>query len=211
MTKKGIPTVQERRKRNHEQMIDDILQIAREMMQADGVAALSFNAIARRLGMKPPSLYTYFDGKHAIYDALFRLGYERFARHMEAHTPRDQGVDSFLRTMTAAYMQFALENPDLYQLMFQRPVPGFEPSEASMAVSTGHLQRFRQELQTVLAEADIHLTTSIEESGDLLIAMMHGLTELQLANNPESPVGAGRYGSLVEHAVEVFLIAWKQQ
>ena len=39
-----IPTQRQRRRRQHEAVIEDILAIARTMMQADGVAALNFNA-----------------------------------------------------------------------------------------------------------------------------------------------------------------------
>ena len=99
MPSKNIPTLEERRQQSHDQMVNDILLIAREMMQADGVAALSFNAIARRLGMKPPSLYTYFDSKHAIYDALFRMGFEVFDSKMDREIVRGQGIHPFLHNL----------------------------------------------------------------------------------------------------------------
>ena len=51
------PTAKQRRRRYRDETIEDILRIAREMMRQEGVAALSFNAIARQLGMQPPSLY----------------------------------------------------------------------------------------------------------------------------------------------------------
>ncbi|MFQ6029141.1 MAG: TetR/AcrR family transcriptional regulator, partial [Dehalococcoidia bacterium] len=68
-----ILTPTERRERNRQEVISNALEIARLLMRENGVAALSFNEIARRLGMKPPSLYAYFSSKMAIYDGLFRL------------------------------------------------------------------------------------------------------------------------------------------
>lgn len=209
MSSKKIPTVEERRQQNHDRMVHDILLIAREMMQADGVAALSFNAIARRLGMKPPSLYTYFDSKHAIYDALFRMGFEMFDRKMSQDTVHGQGIRPFLHSLIASYMTFALDNPDLFQLMFQRPVPGFVPSDESLKVSFGVLQKGRDNTRAELSRHNIETPTSINETADLIIAMMHGLTELQLANSPESPVGEGRFGSLIEQSVQLFIDAWQ--
>lgn len=209
MSSREIPTVEERRKQNHDQMINDILHIAREMMKADGVAALSFNAIARRLGMKPPSLYTYFESKHGIYDTLFRQGFEAFDRIMTEETVRGQGIQTYLRSMAANYMSFGINNPDLFQIMFQRPVPGFVPSDESLEVSFAVLQRGRDDIGDELRLYKIATLTPINETTDLIIAMMHGLTELQLANNPESSVGEGRFGSLIDHAVNTFLNAWK--
>lgn len=208
MPTKKILTLEERRQQNHAQMIDDILLIAREMMQADGVAALSFNAIARRLGMKPPSLYTYFDSKHAIYDALFRMGFEKFGRKMEEETVRGEGVRRFLHSTITTYMTFALDNPDLFQLMFQRPVPGFVPSDESLELSFGNLQQGRDAVRDELRRHNIEMQTPINETVDLVISLMHGLTELQLANSPDSPVGEGRFGSLIDQSVQLFLDAW---
>ncbi len=209
MSSKQILKQADRRQQNREAVIEDILAIAREMMQADGVAALSFNAIARRLGMKPPSLYTYFDSKDAIYDTLFRRGFEEFDRQMRQRPDRDAAIEKNLASACATYMKFAQENQDLYQLMFQRPVPGFEPSEESMAVSLGALRASTQEMAQIIAQGDLNTKgIPLDEAHDLIIALTHGLTELHLANNPDLPVGEGRFGKLVDHAVQFILDAW---
>lgn len=45
------------------------------------------------------------------------------------------------------YLSFAIQNPDLYQLCFERPVPGFVPSEKSMQLSFGILERYYNHLE----------------------------------------------------------------
>lgn len=209
----SVPTVEERRQQYREGMIEDILAIAREMMQADGVAALSFNAIARRLGMKPPSLYTYFDSKNAIYDELFRRGFIAFGQQMDAvmvqSGPLHEKVQGTMERAMATYMRFAQENADLYQLMFQRPVPGFEPSEESMAVSLARLEQVRRQFAEVLQSDELTVELPVDEARDLYIALQHGLTELHLANDPELPVGEGRFGKLIPEAVQLILDAWR--
>jgi AcrR family transcriptional regulator len=204
----SIPTRKQRRRRYRENLIEDILTIARQMMKADGVAALNFNGIARQLGMRPPSLYTYFDSKDAIYDELFRRGFEEFGRKMEARPHQDGSFTDNLRSAILTYMTFAYENPDLFQLMFQRPVPGFVPSEESMAVSLSNLARGREQMRAILVSGEIAFDLPLEEANDLAISMMYGLTELHLANNPELPPGQGRFGQLIEPAVQLFLEAW---
>lgn len=201
------PASLNRRARLRAETVERILAIARTMMQADGVGALSFNAIARRLGMRPPSLYTYFDSKNAIYDELFRRGFEEFARRIDTLSAEGT-VAGKIHSAITNYMRFAQENPDLYQLMFQRPVPDFVPSERSMAVSLGALARGEAQLQAAIAQGELHTDLPPAIAQDLLIAMMHGLTELHLANNPALPVGEGRFGALIPHAVQLFLDAW---
>lgn len=205
-----MTTAPQRRRRYRDETIEDILHIAREMMRKEGVAALSFNAIARRLGMQPPSLYNYFDSKNAIYDELFRRGFQDFARQMAERPGQDSPPRDNMQSAMETYMRFAQENQDLYQLMFQRPVPDFVPSEASMAVSLGALQAAQMQFVNALQSETLDIELPIEQALDLFIAFQHGLTELHLANNPELPVGEGRFGKLIPAAVQMILDAWQK-
>jgi AcrR family transcriptional regulator len=199
-----------RREQVREETIEKIVAIAREEMQAEGVAALSLGTIARRLGMRTPSLYTYFDSKHAIYDELFRRGFLEFGQWMAERPYQNGTLHQNLESALTTYMRFAQENPDLYQLMFQRPVPGFVPSSESMAVSLEQLDAIKDQFTHLLAMAEITLSIPYEEARDLVIAFEHGLTELHLANNPELPVGQGRFGKLIPQAVQMIIDAWQK-
>ena len=205
----SVATMKQRRRRYRDEIIEDVLGIAREMMRSDGVAALSFNEIARRLGMQPPSLYHYFESKNAIYDELFRRGFEAFGRAMAERPSQDGTLREKLQSAMETYMRFAQENPDLYQLMFQRPVPEFVPSETSMAASLATLGAARAQFAETLQGAELTLGIPLEQALDLVIAFEHGLTELHLANNPELPVGEGRFGKLIPQAVQLILDAWQ--
>jgi AcrR family transcriptional regulator len=205
----SVATMKQRRRRYRDEIIEDVLGIAREMMRGDGVAALSFNEIARRLGMQPPSLYHYFESKNAIYDELFRRGFEEFGRAMAQRPSQDGTLREKLQSAMETYMRFAQENPDLYQLMFQRPVPEFVPSETSMAASLAALGAARAQFAETLQGAELTLRIPLEQALDLVIAFEHGLTELHLANNPELPVGEGRFGKLIPQAVQLIFDAWQ--
>lgn len=206
----SIPTVKQRRRRYREEIIEDILRIAREMMRKEGVAALSFNAIARELGMRPPSLYHYFDSKNAIYDELFRRGFVEFGRRMNERPHQDGPLRKNMQSAIETYMRFAQENPDLYQLMFQRPVPEFVPSEASMAESLRLLAAAQTQFADTLRSQELAINIPFAEALDLVLAFQHGLTELHLANNPDLPVGEGRFGKLIPLAVQMILDAWQK-
>ena len=205
----SVATMKQRRRRYRDEIVEDVLGIARAMMRKDGVAALSFNEIARRLGMQPPSLYHYFASKNAIYDELFRRGFEEFGLRMAERPGQDGTLREKLHSAMETYMRFAQENPDLYQLMFQRPVPEFVPSDASMAASLATLGSARAQFADTLQSGELTLGIPLEQALDLVIAFEHGLTELHLANNPELPVGEGRFGKLIPQAVEMILQAWQ--
>lgn len=204
----STPVMSPRRQRNRELMIQTILDTARSIMRQEGVAALSMQELARRLDIRAPSLYNYFSSKKDIYNVLFRLGFTLFDEYLEKTVRGAESWQLELRYIFEAYMNFAMENPDLYQLCFERPVPGFEPSEESLKVSFGMLQKNYERSARLHTFIDTDL--SPEQTADLFIAMMHGLTALHLANEPQLPVGAGRFGSLIPVVLSVLEKAWSK-
>lgn len=208
ITKTTPSNLSPRRQRNYDLMVQTILETARAIMREEGVAALSMQELARRLDMRAPSLYHYFAGKMDIYDALFRLGFTLYAEQMQAAMQEAQTWQEELRLAFVAYMTFALQNPELYQLCFERPVPGFVPSPESLELSFGLLQAF-YERAAQLVES-IHTDLAPQQVVDLVIAMMHGLTALHLANEPHLPLGQGRFGSLIPAALSVLNKAWSK-
>jgi AcrR family transcriptional regulator len=207
-TPQATATWSPRRRRNRELMIETILDTARAIMREEGVAGLSMQELARRLDMQAPSLYNYFDGKMDLYDALFRLGFKLFAEHLEQAVVGTQAWQEELRLIFEAYMGFALQNPDLYQLCFERPVPGFVPSDESLQFSFDQLRAAYERVRSW--HANIQTDLSPEQTTDLAIAMMHGLTALHLSNEPHLPMGQGRFGSLIPAMMAILEKAWSK-
>jgi len=204
----AVPSPRERRRRNREQMVAAILDAARAVMRERGVAGLSLREVARRVSMQAPSLYEYFPSKLAIYDALFLAGFRLFRERLE----RDLlGASTFWGTLRAhfeAYLGFARANPDLYQLLFEHPVPGFVPSAEAMAEGEPLLDRFTRRIADAIGTGEIAPGLTASQARDLAIAMMHGITAQHLANDHDTQPGAGRYGGLIGPALAVLQAAW---
>jgi len=195
-----------RRLHNHANTVQAILDTARAIMREEGVAALSMQELARRMDMRAPSLYNYFSGKREIYDTLFRLGFNLFREHLNDQLKDATNLQDELRLNFEAYMSFAIANPELYQLCFERPVPGFVPSKASLETSFGLLQQVYQRAEQFKGALDTDL--SAQQIVDTVIAMTHGLTALHLSNEPHLPVGQGRFGSLIPAVMTILEKAW---
>jgi AcrR family transcriptional regulator len=147
--------------------------------------------LAHRVGMQAPSLYSYFDSKHAIYDAMFAQGARAYLdQEARVATTGDPLTD--LQTGVRFFVEFCTKDPVRYQLMFQRTIPGFEPSPETFAVSIEGLER----VKTRLAEAGITDPRSL----DLLTAIGTGISDQQISNDP----GGDRWVDLVDEAVEMF-------
>ena len=117
-----------------------IIAAAWDLARIHGIGGVSLHALAREVGIRQPSLYAYFDSKHALYDAMFADGnrqlLERLDRLDLPDDPRT-AVKAFVR----AFVTFALEDLARCTLLFQRPIPGFVPSAESYAGAQAVLAR----------------------------------------------------------------------
>src|SRR5215471_3858745 len=130
------PATLDRRSRRRQEPIDEILAIAVQVMTEEGVTGLSVAEIARRLGVRPPSLYKYFPSLVAIYDELYRRGaHEHLAIMRDAMEHSQPGLPALTAGLEASG-RWLLANRAIAQLLFWRPVPSFEPSPEALAPST---------------------------------------------------------------------------
>src|SRR5215470_457082 len=127
----GPVAATDRRHRRRQETIEEVLDIAVEIMAEQGVAGLSIGELARRMGIRPPSLYVYFESKNALYDALFERGARSvlatMERAMASPTPGTT-LEDILLARGEAFVRWTIENAAYSQLLFWRPVPGFQPS-----------------------------------------------------------------------------------
>ncbi|HUF31962.1 MAG TPA: TetR/AcrR family transcriptional regulator [Acidimicrobiales bacterium] len=183
--------VRDRRAERHEATKVEILEAAWDLCRTEGLAGLSLRDLARRVGMQAPSLYSYFDSKHDIYDAMFAQGSRDFVAG-QRHVALSGDTLTDLKVRLRYFVDFCTSDEVRYQLMFQRTIPGFEPSPASFAVSLENLQ----EMATWFAEVGL----GGQESLDLFTAIATGLVDQQISNDP----GGDRWLRLVDDAMEMF-------
>lgn len=160
----------------------------------DGLGALSLHGLARAVGLRQPSLYVYFDSKLALYDALFADGYRQMLDFVKERDyvgePRETLV-RFLRDQ----VEWSGADFVRYQMLFQRSIPGFEPSPASWARAV----EFYEIASAVLSAAG--LTEQFDV--DLFSALISGMSSQQAANDP----GGDRWAKHADLAVDMFLTA----
>lgn len=182
----------DRRSARRQATIDEILASAWGLARANGLAGLSLRELAREIGMRPQSLYSYFASKNDIYDAMFAQGCREFAdRHARLTLVGEARAD--LRTIGGLFVGFCTEDPVRYQLLFQRTVPGFEPSAESFAISVDTLTQVTGHLATLGIDDPRHI--------DLFTAVGTGLTDQQISNDP----GGDRWARLLDDAVDMYL------
>ncbi len=94
---------------------DAVVAAAAELVDADGLGALSLSTLADRLGVKTPSLYNHVAGLGGLRTLLALHGIELLAESLRTATMGRSRGDA-VRHLAAAYRQFAREHPGLYPL-----------------------------------------------------------------------------------------------
>jgi len=212
MSNRRTLSPQQRRQRNRNEVIAAMVEAARQIMRQHGVAALNLNEIARAVGMQTPSLYEYFPNKLALYDYLFRLGIRDMRAHLDAVTaptePTAPAWNEVERYLTA-YVEWAVENPDFFKLLFERHIPGFTPSDESMAEMYAEVEAGQRQLEALLGAAHLDPGIPLQQAFDVFLILQHGITALHLANSPDLPVGQGRFTILISFVVNMMKTAWQ--
>jgi AcrR family transcriptional regulator len=186
-----VEPIRDRRAERREATKAEILDAAWELVRAEGLAALSLRDLAAKVGMRAPSLYSYFDSKHAIYDAMFLQGNLELLARYEALPEYDDPVKG-LRAGARLFVQFGVEDPARSQLLFMRFIPGFEPTGETYDVA----KRIVDIGTTRMAKAGIGAGDF-----DLWTGLISGLVWQQIANEP----GGDRWTKHVDDVVDMFL------
>ncbi len=184
--------MRDRRAERHEATKSEILEAAWAQVRAEGLAALSLRDVAKAVGMRAPSLYSYFDSKHAIYDAMYAQGSQQFVDAQRATLTTPEEPLEALQAVARFFVEFCAADFARDQLLFQRTIPGFEPSPETFAISQANLA----ELGDLLGRCGVN----DPESLDLFTALITGLTDQQLSNDP----GGDRWIRLIDSAIEMF-------
>jgi len=204
----GATPVGSRRAARRTQTIEEILGLALEIMGEAGAGSLSYAELARRLGVRPPSLYKYFSSVMAIYDELFRRG-QRAHRDAVAAAMHEAkpGMDSIRAGFDAA-ARWTADQPVLAQLLFWRPIPGFEPSPEAFAPSVEMVGLFRTALSQAVDTGELVPAGGSEEALSLLSVLAAGISSQYMANEPGRRWKESRYLPLGRAALDMFQAAY---
>lgn len=149
-----------------------------DLSREQGLTGFSLRELGARVGMKAPSLFVYFDGKNALFDAMFAQGWAAwFEFRARRRWPPRTRPRARLAAFGRAFAEFAVEDPVRYQLLAMRVVPGFVPSQESMSANLAD----QRELMDELAAIGI---VDVEAAWDLYTSVIAGLLSQQLANEP---------------------------
>lgn len=168
-----------------------IAEAARELIDAEGVDALSMRGLADRVGIRAPSIYKHFESKEALEAAVISAVFEEQAILFEAVV---EGSDQPLLALAGAYRDYAQRHPHLYRLVTERPlnrpalVEGVEERAARPVIrAAGEDRDFARAIWAFAHGMTIlELNSRFPPDADLDAAWRSGIEALTAAT-PEEP------------------------
>jgi AcrR family transcriptional regulator len=182
--------IKERKERDALKMRQRILEAAMDMFSKGGYQGVSMRGLARQIEYSAGTIYRYFENKD---DLMLQLCYQGFEKLLALQHELDKIADPVERIKTGGrhYVTFALENPELYELMFGTKEIIKQPDGADETVALKSLRKFMEHVQQCL-DAGSFSGGDAQALTIALWAALHGLSSLlikeQLRFLPEEKV-----------------------
>jgi AcrR family transcriptional regulator len=196
--------IAERKERDKEELRERILVAAKTLFLEKGVEKTSIRNIADLIEYSPGSIYHYFKDKNEIFHALHQGGFQQLMSRMEVIASVPNPMER-LKGMGTIYVQFALENPDMYDLMFIKEAP-MDHVARTKALQWNEGEATFKFLRSTLRECmeQGYFQGHEEETLSFLIwSTVHGMVSLQIRRRCEV-VLADRQDTIVKDGLNEF-------
>lgn len=162
---------------HHGDLKNALLGAARELLERDGPATISFRAIARAVGVSQAAPYNHFPSKEHLLAALATLGFNELT---DTQTAAARGNDSAasMDAIGRAYVRFARQNPQLYRLMFGGLIADWSQHEEAAAAKRRCFEPVQEVLATQLRARRQYTRATAEVAAIAAWSLVHGLAML---------------------------------
>ena len=110
----------QRRDQEKQDVRQAILDAAAELFREHGYERFSLRQVAERIGYSPTTIYLYFTDKDDLLFTVADVGFARFGEQLVAASASTADPIGRLAAMGRAYIDFGIQNPAYYQLMFMQ-------------------------------------------------------------------------------------------
>lgn len=189
---------------HHGDLRRSLIESGLVLVQEVGVEAISLRVLAERVGVSTPALYHHFKNKQQLLFALGEASVDLLQVQLDQQVKRAES-DFSIEAFVLLYVRFAIDNPELYELMFGRQMwlgeqnsDFHRKAKHSFRMSAERLVRVQQAGQLPSAVNPLRLA-------QVAWATLHGLCRMYndgLAFTPETIEDIARYACrLMQQAV----------
>lgn len=150
--------------------LEKVVEAAAQLADATGIEEVTMAALAKKLGIRSPSLYNHVNGLAGLHVQLAIYGLKLLSEMVQAATHNKSG-DEAVHAVAAAYISFARVHPGLYELTIRAADP---VDEEHTALSNQVLEMFIMMLSTYKLEHEqaIHALRGLR-------SILHGFASIE--------------------------------
>ncbi|MER6073811.1 TetR/AcrR family transcriptional regulator [Streptomyces sp. NPDC001817] len=169
-----------------------LVDVGVALLATEGLPALTLREIARRAGVSHGAPRRHFPTHLELLSAIARRGFADLAERVRAaHAPGAAGPRTHVAALARTYLEFALDNPGMYELMFRHDL-----------LESGHLglRETSLPLFRVLAElvGEVRPGADARRVAGALWANLHGMAQLWRWRSLQLAVGDDDFGALLD-------------
>jgi AcrR family transcriptional regulator len=165
-------TIEERRARDRAARRRLIVTTARRLAEVDGWDAVTTRRLSTEIEFSQPVLYKHFSGMDAIAEAVAIDGFSELSDALHRARAQAAKPEEEFRRVAHAYIDFARENPALYDAMFTRVTTLHFAAEDTPPQLSAAFAGLRSAVQAITDQTDVDTTTEV------VWAALHGLATL---------------------------------
>jgi len=176
-----------------------ILDTARQLLVEKGITNVSIRMIASKVGCSVGTIYFYFENKDSLVHSLIEEGFEKLIGIQEDVAATNQDPCTRLKEVCRYYIQFGIDNPEYYEIMFmlhsdrmsRYPAEKYRRAFKSLGMVTKALVEGREQGDLMVKDADMET--------QLIWCHMHGIVSLILSKRIHRSVD---HTKMIELALE---------
>ncbi|WP_437635741.1 TetR/AcrR family transcriptional regulator [Sorangium sp. So ce854] len=172
----------QRREQHRESLRGAILAAAGELFLEQGYEAFSMRQVAERIGYSATTIYRYYEDKDELLFAIVHEGFTEFQRTLVAAAESTADPIERIEALGAAYVQFGMQNPVHYRLMFMQRFDFVFDQRKERQQPMVESFNVLQKAVTCAMEAGAMQRGDVEHHSQVIWALVHGITALGLAN-----------------------------
>ena len=191
---------------HHGNLREELVRCGKARLEQVGLADLSLRQVAADVGVSQVAPTHHFGNKEGLLAAIAASGFRDLTDYRYARIKPAMTAEERFRTLLSSYVQFAVQNPQLFHLMF---APSFKNPELHAELNEAASQSYHLMVHAAvdfLDEDGRRNVAAADEAARIAWMCMHGVATL-LIQNRFNPVGAARTrrDQLIQRVIDVVL------
>lgn len=157
-----------------------LLSGAESLLREAGIEGLSLRRLAENVGVSRSAPYHHFKDKHELLCALAARGFTELEALIEAaQLEREGDLEAGLRAFVSAYLSYATEHPETYDLMFGRTIwKSGQPTDELRGVAFRSFRRYAERIGELAQDVRLPKGSKPLRLAQASWATLHGLCRL---------------------------------